>query len=185
MTESQRLLEGRVAVITGAGRGIGRAIAIGYAAEGASVCCAARTTSEIDEVVREIKSAGGSAITVQADVTSYDDVERMNKAAADAFGGIDIVVINAGGNIGAGPVEASDPEDWTATVDLNLKGAYYTARSAHPLSEGAWWRQDDHHRLRHRTQRPPEHIGVCMCQGRLLDAHPRACTGTLGIQHQR
>ena len=56
----------------------------------------------------------------------------MNKAAADAFGGIDIVVINAGGNISAGPIDASDPEEWTATIDLNLKGAYYTARSAIP-----------------------------------------------------
>ena len=132
MAETQRRLEGKVAVITGAGRGIGRAIAIGYAAEGASICCAARTTSEIDEVAAEIKSAGGNAITVQTDVTDYDEVERMNKAAADAFGGIDIVVINAGGNISAGPIDASDPEEWTVTIDLNLKGAYYTARSAIP-----------------------------------------------------
>lgn len=69
---------------------------------------------------------------MQTDVTNYGDVERMNKAAADAFRGIDIVVINAGGNIGAGPIDESDPEGWTATIDLNLKGAYYTARSAIP-----------------------------------------------------
>ena len=132
MAETQRRLEGKVAVITGAGRGIGRAIALGYAAEGASICCAARTTTEIEKVVDEIKSVGGSAIMAQTDVTSYDEVERMNRAAADAFGGIDIVVINAGGNLGAAPVEESDPENWTATIDLNLKGAYYTARSAIP-----------------------------------------------------
>ena len=132
MPESQGRLEGKVAVITGAGRGIGRAIAIGYAAEGASICCAARTTTEIEEVAAGIKSAGGNAITVQTDVTSYEEVERMNRAAADAFGGIDIVVINAGGNIGAGPVESSDAANWAATIDLNLKGAYYTARSAIP-----------------------------------------------------
>ena len=132
MAESQRRLEGKVAVITGAGRGIGRAIAIGYAVEGASICCAARTTLEIEEVAEEIRSAGGNAITVQTDVTRYDEVERMNKSAVDTFGGIDIVVINAGGNIGAGPIDTSDPENWTATIDLNLKGAYYTARSAIP-----------------------------------------------------
>ena len=132
MADSPRSLEGKVAVVTGAGRGIGRAVAIGYAAEGASICCAARTISEIETVAEEIRGAGGNAITVRTDVTSYDEVERMNKAAADAFGGIDIVVINAGGNIGAGPVDESDLENWTATIDVNLKGAYYTARSAIP-----------------------------------------------------
>ena len=132
MAEPGRSLEGKVAVVTGAGKGIGRAIAIGYASEGASVCCAARTASDLKEVTDEIASSGGKAIAVQTDVTRFDDVERMNKAAADAFGGIDIVVINAGGNIGAGPIEESDPEGWTATIDLNLKGAYYTARSAIP-----------------------------------------------------
>lgn len=132
MANPPRSLEGKVAVVTGAGRGIGRAIAIGYAAAGASICCAARTTSEIEQVAEEITAAGGSAITVQTDVTSYDEVERMNKAAADAFGGIDILVINAGGNLGAAPIEESDPENWVATIDVNLKGAYYTAKSAIP-----------------------------------------------------
>ena len=132
MTESKGLLDGKVAVITGAGRGIGRAIAIGYAAEGASICCAARTTAEIDAVAEEIRSAGGNAIAVQTDVTNYADVERMNKAAANAFGGIDIVFINAGGNIEPGRVVDSDPDGWTATLDLNLKGAYFTAKSAIP-----------------------------------------------------
>lgn len=132
MAESQRRMEGKVAVITGAGRGIGRAIALGYAAEGASICCAARTASEIEALVAEIRGAGGNAIAVQTDVTNYGDVERMNKAAADVFGGIDIVVINAGGNIAAGSIEDSDPDGWAATIDLNLKGAYYTAKSAIP-----------------------------------------------------
>ena len=132
MTNSDGRLAGRVAVITGAGKGIGRAMAVGFAAEGASVCCAARTASDIEAVVGEITDGGGSAIAIQADVTSLDDMERMHKAAADAFGGIDIVVVNAGGNIGAGSIEDSDPEDWTATTDLNLKGAYYTAKAAIP-----------------------------------------------------
>lgn len=132
MAEGQGRLAGKVAVITGASRGIGRAIALGYAAEGASICCAARTTTEIEKVAEEIRNAGGSAITAQTDVTRYGEVERMTKAAADAFGGIDIVVINAGGNIAAGSIESSDPVEWTATIDLNLKGAYYTAKSAIP-----------------------------------------------------
>ena len=132
MAESQRRLEGKVAVITGAGKGIGRAIAIGYASEGASVCCAARTASDLKEVAAEIASRGGKAIAVQTDVTSFDDVERMNRETAGAFGGIDIVVINAGGNLERSRVEAGDPDLWAATIDLNLKGAYYTSKSAIP-----------------------------------------------------
>ena len=132
MAESGRSLEGKVAVVTGAGKGIGRAIAIGFASEGASVCCAARTAFDLKEVAGEITSGGGKAIAVQTDVTSFDDVERMNKAAADAFGGIDIVVVNAGGNLERSRVEDGDPDLWAATIDLNLKGAYYTAKSAIP-----------------------------------------------------
>ncbi len=136
MAESGRSLEGKVAVVTGAGKGIGRAIAIGFASEGASVCCAARTASDLKEVAGEITSGGGKAIVVQTDVTSFDDVERMNKAAADAFGGIDIVVVNAGGNLERSRVEDGDPDLWAATIDLNLKGAYYTAKSAIPYLKG-------------------------------------------------
>ncbi|MCY3544314.1 MAG: SDR family oxidoreductase [Chloroflexi bacterium] len=136
MANSDGRLAGKVAVITGAGKGIGRALAVGFAAEGASVCCAARTASDIEAVVGEITDSGGSAIAIQADVTSLDDMERMHKAAADAFGGVDIVVVNAGGNIGAGSIEDSEPEEWTSTIDLNLKGAYYTAKTAIPYLKG-------------------------------------------------
>ena len=132
MAETGRSLEGKVAVVTGAGKGIGRAIAIGFASEGASVCCAARTASDLKEVAGEITSGGGKAIVVQTDVTSFDDVERMNREAAEAFGGIDIVVVNAGGNLERSRVEDGDPDLWAATIDLNLKGAYYTSKSAIP-----------------------------------------------------
>ncbi len=130
--ETKRQLQGKVAVVTGAGRGIGRAIAVGFAGEGASVCCAARTSAEIEDTARQITSAGGKAIAVRTDVTQPDDVERMHKTAAEQFGGIDIVVVNAGGNLERSRVEDSDPDAWTATIDLNLKGAYYTAKSAIP-----------------------------------------------------
>ena len=132
MADTAGSLQGKVAVITGAGKGIGRALALGFAREGASVCCAARTASEIESAVDEIRAAGGSAIAVQTDVTILADVERMHKAAADAFGGVDIVVVNAGGNLEAGRIDSGDPDMWVATVDVNLKGAYFTARSAIP-----------------------------------------------------
>ncbi len=132
MAETASRLAGKVAMITGAGRGIGRAIAVGFAAEGASVCCSARTKSEIDEVARVIEIGGGSALAVQADVTQLADVDAMYRAAAERFGGIDIVVVNAGGNLERHRIEDGDAEAWTATIDLNLKGAYYTAKSALP-----------------------------------------------------
>lgn len=126
-------LSGKVAVVTGAGSGIGRAIAVGYAAAGAAVCCVARTESQIARTAAEIQSGGGTATSVQADVTDYASVVHAFGAAADAFGGVDIVVVNAGGNLDHSPdVESGNPEHWADTVQLNLVGAYHTARAAIP-----------------------------------------------------
>ena len=127
------VLSGKVAVVTGAGRGIGRAIAVGYAAAGAAVCCVARTESEIARTVVDIRSDGGTATSVQADVTDYDSVVHAFDFAISEFGGVDIVVINAGGNLDDGrDVESGNLEQWTDTVQLNLVGAYHTARAAIP-----------------------------------------------------
>ena len=132
MTDQSRSLDGKVALVTGAGRGIGKAIAITYAEEGANVCCAARTSSEIEGTVREIESFGGRGFAVQTDVTKQEAVEQMFKAASQRFGGIDIVVVNAGGNLEPNRVEDSDTGNWVATIELNLIGAYYCVRSAIP-----------------------------------------------------
>lgn len=126
-------LSGKVAVVTGASRGIGKAIGVGYAAAGASVCCLARTESDLARTVDEIQRAGGSATSIQADVTDYDSIVQAFDAAASEFGGIDLVVANAGGNYDAGRnVECSVTEQWIATIELNLVGAYYTAKAAIP-----------------------------------------------------
>ncbi|MCY3911807.1 MAG: SDR family NAD(P)-dependent oxidoreductase [Chloroflexi bacterium] len=126
-------LSGKVAVVTGAGRGIGRAIAVAYAAAGAAVSCVARTESDIAQTAAEIQRGGGPATFVQADVTNYDSVLEAFRATVDEFGGIDIVVINAGGNLDHSPdVERGSPEQWTGTVQLNLIGSYHTARAAIP-----------------------------------------------------
>ena len=126
-------LSGKVALVTGAGRGIGKAIAAGYANAGAAVCCVARTQSQIDRTVSDIQCDGGTAISVQADVTDHDSVVHAFDAAAREFGGIDIVVINAGGNLDdSHDIESGSPEQWTNTVWVNLIGSYHTARSAIP-----------------------------------------------------
>jgi 3-oxoacyl-[acyl-carrier protein] reductase len=125
-------LSGKVALVTGAGRGIGQAIAIGYAAAGASVCCAARTKEQLEATVAEIVAGGGLAIAVIADVTQETAVQHMLAQTVDRFGGLDILVINAGGDFDECTVEASDSDDWGKTIELNLIGAYYCAKAAIP-----------------------------------------------------
>ena len=132
MGKEGKELSGKVALVTGAGRGIGKAIAIAYAGAGASVCCAARTLSEIEETVRELEENGGRGLALPTDVTRLETVERMFKTTDDTFGGLDILVINAGVNLDRRPVEESNPEDWGATIEVNLRGAYYCAKAAIP-----------------------------------------------------
>lgn len=125
-------LTGKVALITGAGRGIGRAIAIAYAQAGAAVCCAARSADELAAVIDEIEDSGGRAIATVTDVTDEEAVQRMVSTTVSELGGLDILVINAGGGIERAPVETSDLDKWRDTIDLNLFGAYYCARAAVP-----------------------------------------------------
>jgi 3-oxoacyl-[acyl-carrier protein] reductase len=125
-------LEGQVALITGAGRGIGAAIAEGFAAEGAAVGCLARTASEIEAVAARIVGSGGRALAVRCDVTDEAAVGVATEAVAEAFGGLDTVVLNAGGNLERSTVAEGGDDAWRATVDLNLVGAYHGARAAIP-----------------------------------------------------
>ena len=131
MTNHQPLTD-QVALVTGAGRGIGKAIALAYAEAGAAVCCAARTQAEIEATVREIEAAGGRGLAVPADVTDFASVQHMAQAAVEAFGGLDIVVINAGINADRATIADSVPENWQTTFDVNLNGAYYCAKAVIP-----------------------------------------------------
>lgn len=132
MSDASLPLLGKTAVVTGAGRGIGRAIAVGYARAGAAVCCAARTSREIKETVREIEGLGGHAIAIAADVAVEADVKSLMRQANRGLGGIDIVVINAGVYLPPVSVEKSRLSDWKMNLDVNLVGAYLCARAAIP-----------------------------------------------------
>ncbi len=129
---SEQPLAGKVALVTGASKGIGRAIAIGYANGGATVCCAARSGNELISVVSEIVADGGRAIAAITDVTDEEDVQRLMAETVATLGGLDILVINAGGSFEQATVAASDLDNWRDTIDLNLFGAYYCARAAVP-----------------------------------------------------
>jgi 3-oxoacyl-[acyl-carrier protein] reductase len=128
----QALLSGKSALITGAGRGIGKAIAIAYAQAGAAVCCSARSVDEIQETAQEITLAGGKAIAIPADVTQMESLNAMVAQMLAELGGIDILVINAGVNLDRKPVVESNPEDWRAVIEINLLGAYNTALAVAP-----------------------------------------------------
>jgi 3-oxoacyl-[acyl-carrier protein] reductase len=126
------VLAGKVALITGGGRGIGAAIAQGYADAGASVVVCARSVAQVEKTAEAINLAGGTAAGTICDVTDLASVEAAFAFARDRFGGVDIVLGSAGVNASLTTVEASDPADWRRVIDVNLMGAYHTARTAIP-----------------------------------------------------
>jgi len=128
-------LEGKVAIVTGASRGIGLAIARRYAQEGAAVVINyfARR-DEAEKAVHEIEAAGGQAIAVQADVSKSADVDRLVKATLERFGRIDILVNNAGVHVAKGVMETTEA-DWDLTIDINLKGAYLCSKAVIPTMQ--------------------------------------------------
>jgi 3-oxoacyl-[acyl-carrier protein] reductase len=130
---SDRHLEGKVAIVTGASRGIGRAIAERFAAEGARVCVNAITGMPgAQAVVDAIAAGGGEAVAVQADVSRSADVTALVAATMDHFGRIDILVNNAGVMIAKGVLETSEDE-WDRTIDVNLKGPYLCSKAVAPI----------------------------------------------------
>lgn len=118
------MLDGRVAIVTGAGRGIGRAIARKFAAEGAAVALAARTATEVDAVATEITNAGGKAVSIAADVSQASDCERIVKAARERLGAIHILVNNAGIYGSVKPVEQVTLAEWDEVMAVNLRSAF-------------------------------------------------------------
>lgn len=125
-------LDGRVALVTGAGKGIGRAIARAFAAAGAAVCCAGRSAPDLESLVAEIRAAGGMAVAIATDVADADAVQRMVDACTGGLGRLDILVINAGVTAEGASVEDSEVARWRRTLDVNLFGAYLCARAAIP-----------------------------------------------------
>jgi 3-oxoacyl-[acyl-carrier protein] reductase len=128
-----RHLEGKVAIVTGASRGIGQAIAERFAAEGARVVVNyVAGSAKADAVVERIKGGGGEAVAIQADVSRSADVANLVQATLDTFGRIDILVNNAGVMFTKGVLETSEDE-WDQTIAVNLKGPYLCSKAVAPV----------------------------------------------------
>jgi NAD(P)-dependent dehydrogenase (short-subunit alcohol dehydrogenase family) len=125
-------LEGKVSVITGAGRGIGKTIALRFAREGAVVVATGSTEETIDATAREIRQQGGRAVSILTDVSDEESVRRMVEEALREFERIDILVNNAGIIGPTAPVVSVEREDWDHTLSVNLTGAYLCAKHALP-----------------------------------------------------
>lgn len=122
-------LTGKVAVVTGGSRDIGRAIALKLAKEGAKVCINyCHDESKAAETLEMIREAGGTAIAVKADVTKEQEVQAMFKAVADAWGRIDVLVNNAGGIMGRKAIQDQDENWYNSLMDLNFKSCWLCTR---------------------------------------------------------
>jgi 3-oxoacyl-[acyl-carrier protein] reductase len=126
-------LKGKVALVTGSSRGIGAAIAVRFAREGAKVAVHGRDTMALRAVVEQIEKNGGAAISVVADITNYPEIENARGEIEKRLGPLDILVANAGGSFTPpGPLEEISEEGWRASIDGNLTGTFLTIKSFLP-----------------------------------------------------
>ena len=125
-------IRGKVAIVTGGSRGIGLAIAAGLVGEGVNVAVTGRSDAQLSAVRQRIEAAGHGAVeTLQADVRRYEDMQRAVDAAVARFGGLDILINNAGVGVFAG-VAAMTPAQWAAVIDTNLTGVFNATHAALP-----------------------------------------------------
>ena len=139
-----------MAIITGGGRGIGKAIATAYAAEGAKVVIAARSIEQLDAVATAIAEQGGEALAVKTDLRGRSEVEHLVQTTVDRFGQIDILVNNAGINPRGLFLDTTD-EEWEQGWQVNVMGVVYCCRAVSAYNAGAGQRKYHQHRFRDGT----------------------------------
>jgi NAD(P)-dependent dehydrogenase (short-subunit alcohol dehydrogenase family) len=131
--DTKMQLSGKVALVTGAGSGLGKGAALLLAQEGARVAALGRTESQLNETVAEIQQGGGEAMALLADVAQPDAMQQAIRQIADQWQRLDVVFANAGINGVWAPLEELTPEEWDETLDINLKGTFLTVKYALPL----------------------------------------------------
>src|SRR6266436_3318262 len=124
-------LAGKVALITGGGTGIGRAIALAFAREGAKVAVAGRRKEKLEETLRELEKRGGTGLAIASDVSKAKDAERAVRETAKAFGKLNVLVNNAG-VLHASTIEGISEEQWDKLMTINLKGPFLMCKAALP-----------------------------------------------------
>ena len=122
-------LQGKVAIVTGASKGIGKGIAIRYAQEGAAVVLASRSMDLLEEIASGIRNEGGKALAMYLDVTRYENIESVVAKTVESFGRLDILVNNAGISM-AKPSEELPPQDWQRALETDLSGIFYGCQCA-------------------------------------------------------
>lgn len=133
MTEKpEGRLNGRIALITGASRGLGAAVAERFAAEGAHLILVARTQGGLEETDDRVRAAGGTATLVPLDLAQFDEIDRMAAAVAERFGRLDVLVGNAGVLPPLTPAGHLSPKDWQAAIDVNLTANWRLIRAFDP-----------------------------------------------------
>ena len=130
---SDKILDGRIALITGASRGIGRAVAKCFAEQGAQVILTARTQAALEEVDDEIRALGGKATLVPCDLTKFDTIDQVGAAIYERFGKLDVLVGNAGQLGTLAPITHLEPKEWQKVLDVNLTANWRLIRSMDPL----------------------------------------------------
>jgi 3-oxoacyl-[acyl-carrier protein] reductase len=125
------MLKGQTAIVTGAGKGIGRAIALSFAREGMNVVLSSRTKSDLDNTAEEVGNAGGNSLVIPTDVTRLQAVENLVGQTLDSFGRIDVLVNNAGIGVFA-PVEELHIADFDKMFNVNMRGVFLCTRTVLP-----------------------------------------------------
>jgi NAD(P)-dependent dehydrogenase (short-subunit alcohol dehydrogenase family) len=125
-------LGAQVAIVTGGGRGIGRAMALALAKSGAAVAVVARSTDQLAQTVALVEGAGRRAIPITADVTDQQATEQMAREVEQQLGPVDLLVNNAGAPTSAGPLWETDPDEWWRCIDVNLRGPFLCSRAVLP-----------------------------------------------------
>lgn len=125
-------LEGKISIITGGGRGIGKAIAKRFAEEGSVVVIVARSNEELETTLKEIENIGGEGFSIQADISRISDVQKLVSKIIEKYSKIDILVNNAGMITPIGPIHETNVEDWEKAIRINVFGTFYCIKTVLP-----------------------------------------------------